>query len=265
MEEYTLLEFPKREVQIMPTSFQGTIGKSCGYTKSCPREWTDSEIDWMLKMKDDGFTIAEIAESIGRTETSVSIKFKRIGKKVERYNEKHRKEKYAANMEFFNAYKPKTILDAFCGTERWWLKNCPECLVVSNDADKSIPATYNLTADKLVARLYAEDKTFDLIDLDPFGSAYDCFDLAIRMARKSIIVTFGEMGHKRWKRLDFVRYHYGITQLSDFTTQRLVDEFVRIGRMNKKELVPVIVKEWPRISRVYFEIRPMKITEQWAE
>jgi len=129
--------------------------------------------------------------------------------------------------------------------------------------DKSISATYNLPADRLIAMLYAEGKTFDLIDLDPFGSAFDCFDLAIKMAKKAIIITFGEMGHKRWKRLDFVRYHYGIENLSDFTTSRLIDEFRRIGWRNKKDCVPIIVKEWPRISRVYFEIRPMKITEQW--
>ena len=214
-------------------------------------------------MKDKGFTNAEIAESMGRTETSISIKLKRIGKKVDTYNEKHREEKYATNREFFNAYQPSTILDAYCGTERWWLTNCPQCAVISNDANKEISATYNLPAEKLVAKLYAEDCSFDLIDLDPFGSAYDCFDLAIRMAKKAIIVTFGEMGHKRWKRLDFVRRYYGIENLSDFATSRLIDEFRRIGWRHKKDCVPIIVKEWPRISRVYFEIRPMKITEQW--
>ena len=45
--------------------------------------------------------------------------------------------------------------------------------------------------------------------------------------------------------------------------QRLIDEFRRIGRMHHKDCVPIIVKEWPRISRVYFQILPIKITEQW--
>ena len=57
-------------------------------------------------------------------------------------------------------------------------------------------------------------------------------------------------------------YEY-LEKLEDFTTQRLIDEVRKIGIRNKKDLTPVIVKEWPRISRVYFEIKPIKITEQW--
>ena len=58
---------------------------------------------------------------------------------------------------------------------------------------------------------------FDLIDLDPFGSAYDCFDLAIKMAKKGLCITLGELGHKRWKRLDFVSSHYGIDNIDNLT------------------------------------------------
>ena len=46
---------------------------------------------------------------------------------------------------------------------------------------------------------------YDLIDIDPFGSVYDCLQFAIKMAKKGIIVTYGEYGHKRWKRYDTVR------------------------------------------------------------
>lgn len=263
MEELTLFDEPI--IPSMPEKFLGSIRKSCGYTKTNPREWTDAEIDWMVEMKAAGFSVSAIASSLGRTKTSVSIKLKRISKQVETYNDKHREEKYAANVEFFKRIQPATILDAYCGTERWWLKNCPHCSVVSNDVNKDIAATFNLRAEKLVAKLYAEDYTFDLIDLDPFGSGYDCFDLAIRMAKKGIIVTFGEIGHKRWKRLDFVRRYYGIESLTEFTTLRLIDEFNRIGLRHKKNCVPIIIKEWPRLSRVYFEIKPIKIIEQWEK
>ena len=106
-------------------------------------------------------------------------------------------------------------------------------------------------------------RKYDIVDLDPFGSCYECVDLSVKMARKGIVVTFGEMGHKRFKRLDFVRRFYGIDNMGDFTTQRLIDEIAKIGRRNKKELIPVFVKEWRLISRVYFEIKQIKITEQW--
>lgn len=263
MEYPTLLDFDKRQVPPMPETARGADKPKTEFVKTTPREWTDEEVAYLRKMKEAGYTLAEIAESMGRGETSVSIKLKRLGKTNEKYNEPHREEKYEANAEFLNIIKPKTILDAYCGTGRWWLNNAHGCAVVSNDYNNELQATYNLPAEKLVAKLYSENWTFDLIDLDPFGSAYDCFDLSIRMAKKAIVVTFGEMGHKRWKRLDFVRSHYGIDNLSDFTTQRLIDEFRRIGRMHHKECVPIIVKEWPRISRAYFQILPIKITEQW--
>lgn len=260
--EQVILEFEKRSVPPMPGQFYGPVKGNCGYTKTDPREWTSGEIAWITELRDKGYTIGEIAESIGRSETSISIKFKRIGKTREKYNKSHRDEKYEANMEFFHLVHPSTILDLYCGSYSPWDGLAD---TTTNDYDKTIQADYHLPADMLAARLYSEGKSYDMIDLDPYGSAFDCFDLCIRMAKKGIAVTFGEMGHKRWKRLDFVRSHYGITQLSDFTTERLIDEFIRIGSMHKKELQPVIVKEWPRISRVYFTIGTKKITEQWGK
>lgn len=264
MNDYpTILTFDRRDVPPLPMDKRGGVKKMSEFVKSEPREWTDAEVEWLRDMKAQGFTKEEIAESMGRTETSIAIKLKRIGKTNEKYNEPHRKEKYAANQEFEDAYQPLTVLDAYCGKGSWWKNHSGAKVIITNDADDKITADYHLPAERFMAKLYADGLRYELIDLDPFGSAYDCFDLALRMAQKAIIVTFGEMGHKRWKRLDFVRYRYGIENLSDFTTSRLIDEFRRIGWRHKKDCIPIIVKEWPRISRVYFEIRPMKITEQW--
>ena len=264
METYpTLFEVERREVPKLPSKMKGENRTNCGYTHTSPREWTEDEVGFMRDLFSQGYTLGEVAESLGRSETSIAIKLKRIGKRNERYNEPHRAEKYEANEQFFNTYRPRTILDLYCGTSAWWMHNAEGASVYTNDIDAKVEATSHRPAEKLIAEMYAKDLTFDLIDLDPFGSAYDCFDLALRMAQRCIVVTFGEMGHKRWKRLDFVRRYYGIDNLSDFTTARLIEEFRRIGLRNKKDCIPVIVKEWPRISRVYFEIRKIKITEQW--
>ena len=122
---------------------------------------------------------------------------------------------------------------------------------------------YHLDALKLLCKLYCEGKTFDLIDLDPFGSAYDCFDLAIKMAKKGLVITLGELGHKRWKRLDYVERYYGITNLEDFTIDNLINHIQQLGMKNKKRLVVYEKKEWKNIGRVYFKIEPYKITKQW--
>ena len=69
---------------------------------------------------------------------------------------------------------------------------------------------------KLLCREYIGGKRYDLVDLDPFGSAYDCFDLACKIAKKGLCITLGEMGHKRWRRFDFIRTHYDIDCEEDF-------------------------------------------------
>ena len=116
---------------------------------------------------------------------------------------------------------------------------------------------------RLLCKLYAESQKFDLIDLDPFGSAYDCFDLAIKMANKGLVITLGELGHKRWKRLDYVSPRYDINTLNDFTIQNLIAYIQKIGLRNKKELVVFDYREWRNIGRVWFKIEQCKITSQW--
>lgn len=83
------------------------------------------------------------------------------------------------------------------------------------------------------------------------------------MSKKGLIVTLGEMGHKRFKRLDFVRRMYGIETLEDFTTETIIKEIQKIGLKNKKILKIHTLKEWQGISRVWFTIEEYKVVEQW--
>ena len=244
-------------IQKMPDAFKGRSIKNGGYTTSNPREWTSDEIKWVQDMIQKGFTASQIAESIDRTATSVSIKIKRLGKKDGTYNAEHIDDKYDANDEFLKFIQPNSILDLYSGEESYY----KGYNITSNDINDSTDADYHMDALECICRLYPTK--YDLVDLDPYGSAYDCFDLAIKMARKGIIITFGELGHKRWKRLDFVSRYYGIKSLEDFTIENLIDHVLMIGRRNKKNLIPYIIKEWNKIGRVYFVIESLKITEQW--
>lgn len=71
------------------------------------------------------------------------------------------------------------------------------------------------------------------------------------------------VGHKRWKRLDYVRTHYDINSLEEFTTENIINYIKKIGLRNKKNLIVWQCREWQNISRVYFTIEGEKITEQW--
>lgn len=246
----------------MPEEYKGQTNKNGGYTTSSPRTWTEKELEWVQKLIAEGYSNKEIAESTDRTVTSVSIKVKRLRKKDGSYNADHIKEKYEINQKFFDEIKPKTTLDCYCGERNFYFPLLGEN-AASNDIDKAIPATYHTDALKLLCRLFCADSKFDLIDLDPFGSAYDCFDLAIKMAQKGIVITFGEIGHKRWKRLDYVSRYYGINCLEDFCLEKLIQHVQMIGRRNKKNLTVCYQREWRNIARVWFKISPLKITEQW--
>jgi hypothetical protein len=247
----------------MPENFKGKKGTKGKYIKNNPRKWTQEEINWCLNMKAKGYTIKQIAESVERGEVSVSIKMKRMTKKQDTYNEPHKEDKYLTNLSFYTDILPKSILDLFAGNKSWWELNCPMSKIITNDMNPKAHTEYHTDALKCICKLYAEGNKYDLIDLDPYGSAYDCFDLAIKMAKKGLIVTLGEMGHKRWRRLDYVRTHYGIEKFEDFRVERLVEEIQKIGERNKKHLRVWKLKEWRNIARVYFTIEPLKITEQW--
>jgi hypothetical protein len=254
--------FNIEEEYYIPKGFLGEEKKNCGLTKNNPRKWTSKEIEWALSLKEKGFKNKDIAKFLYRELVSVSIKMKRLSKKNGvTYNEPHREHKYLHNDLFLAEINPKLVLDLFSGENSYYDGKVEE--LYTNDIDERFNTYYSEKAEKLVCKLYYEGAKFDLIDIDPFGSGYDCFDLCVKMAKKGLIITIGEIGHKRWKRLDFVRSHYGIEKLEDFTSNRIVDEIIKIGARNKKKLIPIFLNDYKNISRVYFKIETLKITEQW--
>lgn len=249
------------DIPKMPDEYKGKTTKGCGYTKNAPREWTEQEIQWVLSLLEKGYKRKEIALSIDRSETSTGIKIKRLSKKDNTYNENHIQEKYEINQLFLDHIKPNVVLDVYAGAKSFYFD---KCTVIANDINPAADVPYHYDALKFCCLKYFNNQNkYDVVDLDPFGSAYDCFDLAIKMARKGLVITLGELGHKRWKRLDYVSRYYGIETLEDFTIDKLIEHIQMIGRRNKKQLTVYAKKEWKNIGRVWFEIEPMKITEQW--
>lgn len=230
------------------------------YTKTEPKKRTEEEIDQMKKERESWMSVKDIALKHDRSEVSISIKLKRLGKKNGSYNKQHIEDKYNTNREFMEMIKPNDVLDLYCWENMWRANNC-DGNVYSNDKIKEIPCEYHEDAERLINKLWLEGEKFDVIDLDPYWSAFDCFDKAIRMARGGVIITLWEMWHKRFKRLDFVRYRYGINSMEEFTVENLIKRIQEIWMANKKKLIPIFIKEWNRISRVYFKIEPVKITE----
>ena len=61
----------------MPSEYKGDYIKNGGLTKFQPRKWTEKEIEWVMMLKEKGFSTKQIAECIDRDVTQVSIKIKR--------------------------------------------------------------------------------------------------------------------------------------------------------------------------------------------
>ncbi len=230
------------------------------YKKTTSRKWTKSEEEYLLELKNNKVPLKKICRILGRRVPSVKMKYKRLQKENGTYNQKHYAEKDKLNRKFVSFLNPSSVLDLYSGGHN---SAYSDCKVVSNDINTNFDCTYNLDALKCIAKLYSENNKFDLIDLDTFGSAYDCFDLSIKMAQKGLCITLGEMGHKRFKRLDFISKHYGIYDLKDFTSDNLIKHIQEIGKRNKKELIVWHKKDWQDISRVWFIITSYKETSQW--
>lgn len=232
-----------------------------GGHKTVSKKWSEEEIEKLKNMREKGHDYDSIAAHLGRSRVSVKLKYKRLQKRNGSYNFDHIDEKYDMNQQFLNFVKPNSLLDLYSGDKSFYDGKVKK--LVTNDKLKTADSTYHKDALACICDLYSENKKFDIIDLDPFGSAYDCIDLAVKMANKGLVITLGELGHKRWKRLDFVSSHYGICSMEDFTMQNMIEHIQMIGRRNKKDLIVWGSKEWKNIGRVYFTISPIKITSQW--
>lgn len=248
-----------KDIPILPDKYKGKMLGYAGGNLERQRQWTADEINWCTDLKIKGYTAKEIAKSTNRTVPSVKLKLKRLTKNNKTYNKDHIIEKYLLNREFLKEIKPKTVLDLYAGKKSFY-NNYD---AITNDIDLSADTNYHIDALKLLCKLYYENKQFDLIDLDPYGSAYDCFDLTIKMAKKGLIITLGELGHKRFNRYDFVGPRYDINKIEDFQINTIIKYIQKIGLRNKKSLEVFKYKEWKNIGRVYFIVKNTKITSQW--
>ena len=157
------------------------------------------------------------------------------------------------NKKFVEYLKPQSVLDVYSGMNSVY-KNYNINTIISNDEKIHFDTDFHMKSHKLVKMLYSRGDTYDLVDLDPFGSAYDCFEYSIRMAQKGLIITLGELGHKRFRRVDYVNKKYGISKYEDFNTKTIVNHIIEYAKKFNKTLLPIYVCDWNNIARVYFKI-----------
>ena len=226
------------------------------------RKWTEKEEEWAWELHQQGYTYKQIAYSLGRENSnSVPIKMKRLKKKNYIYNEKHIEKKYKSNNEFLNymGNRIQTVLDCFCGENRYYTNRGYNSK--DNDINKNIQDIMHLDINELLDKEILENNKYDLVDLDAFGATIIYLEKALKLADKGLIMTLGELGHKRWKRLDFISKHYPIYNVEDITIHNMINHIIDIAKNQKIELIPVIVNDYGNIGRVWFEIAKKRIKE----
>mgnify|MGYP003116171733 CR=1 FL=1 len=219
------------------------------YTHTTPRKWTEKELQILQESLDSGLPLSEIASKLNRSETSVSIKRKRLGKDNRTYNDKHRTQKYEANLAYLQELKPKSVLDLYAGPKSYYRGLVDT--VVSNDLVYE-GHDYKDEAKYVLAKIFANRERYDVVDLDPFGSAFDCFELAVQVARKGLVITFGELGHRRWKRTDYTKRTYRIYDTDGLNLTSLSAYVDEVARRYKKRAVVYKSCDWNNIGRVYY-------------
>mgnify|MGYP006266448307 CR=1 FL=1 len=234
----------------LPDEHRGALLSANGLTNFQPRKWTTYEEDYVIELKEKGLSINSIARALGRDVVQVSIKMKRIAKKSHTYNDRHREEKYMANDVFLSIVHPEIVLDAFAGPFSYYMNRVPE--VYTNDVREEFGTYYCEPAEQLLPNLVQAGERFDLVDVDPFGSAYECLLPAIKLATRALVVTFGELGHRRFKRLDFVGPRYGITKIEDFTAENLASYVLKLAKDNGRKVELFQLKNWHNICRAYY-------------
>jgi len=217
------------------------------------KHWSKEEIDKLNTLLNNNVKQSTIAKELNRSITSVQLKIKRLKLKEGTYNEKHQLNKYLANKKYLDYLKPKSVLDVYAGNKSYYENKVDN--LITNDINTDYKTNYNLNAFDLLCQLYLDKVTFDLIDLDPYGSAAENVYLATKLANKGLIVTYGELGHKKFKRLDYVSKFYNINTLDDFNLKNLINHTKLIAKQNKKVLeVHTAYMFYAGLGRVYYKV-----------
>ena len=225
------------------------------------QNWTKEEDRLMLQMYEEKFTPFAIAERLGRSESAIKTRIVKVGQKNNTYNIDHIQEKYEINNDFFEEILPKTILDPFSGFNRYWYSNFSDRadLIIDNDIDKKIESMLHTTALEVLKLMESLNKKFDLVDIDPYGSPSLYIDLGIKLSKKGLILTFGDLKKMRnypIQNKDYIRNNYGLDlDISKTTLKDLVNHIIDLAdKKYSKQLKVYAICNWKTCDRVYFKV-----------
>ncbi len=234
------------------------------YTKTIPRKWSKHEEDCLKEHINNQITYSELLKKLNnRSKQSIYRKLTRFKLTLLQYNKNNVDEKIRTDKDFFDILNAKcyniNVLDAFSGNNKkyklWGAKK-----VFTNDKNKKYETTFNKDSYKLLCQLNSKgDNQFDLVDIDPFGTCFDCWELAIRLAKCGVVITHGEIRQIiRFKRKDLCQRYFNKTSIE---VPEDIIKFVKwLGFRHKKKITVYKFLNWNYQARGYYLIEPIKQT-----
>lgn len=251
-----------------PASIISDKTKISGWQMTEARNWTADEIRWAVEQHKLGHSKKTIAKALGRSEVSVRLKLNRQTKadniyNTEKTNGADRQAKYQGNQELLEATEATSALDVYAGNS-WWKDKVARTL--TNDISEDFDTDHHQDAHQFLCWVTVEQQQYDIVDLDPFGSPYECLDLAMRIARKGLAVSFGDYGMKRWNRTDYVEPRYGISTIDEYQNGLpFIEEVQRIAKCNHKVAEPIRVIQYGNFLRAYFTLGELRVADEWRK
>lgn len=69
-------------------------------------------------------------------------------------------------------------------------------------------------------------------------------------------MTMGELGHRRFKRVDFIsKYYKNINKAEDISLNNMIDYIIQYSKELGYDLEVIIKKDWRTTGRVWFLIK----------
>jgi hypothetical protein len=167
--------------------------------------------------------------------------------------------KQDTDRQFAQQIGAESIADVYAGASTKYTSVCSK--VITNDIDQKCPTQYHLPADRFLAQMYGEARNIDLIDLDPYGSCWDCLPMAIKLARKGLIISYGDFSNWRYKRWEIIQYQVGcIPKNLDEYKADLIGITIQMGMSYaKKKLVPLYAFTPNKyFTRIYYKVEKGK-------
>lgn len=216
-------------------------------------------------------TCLKLVQKYNISENKIKPVILKLMKETYSYNLNHIDSKYSDNDEFVKFIKPKSILDLFAGTCYYEKYKKDGIEVVQNDVNgkdndilKSYNFDYTIDAGRLLGKFIYEDRKFDIVDVDPFNSPMQYIENAIKIAKKGLVVTFGDFAILKMPGIDCIKKKayfyrtYGFKSISKVTIEHAISCVQKIASKNNIELNIIKISKNSNHYRVYFKISKMK-------